>query len=183
MATIVLGVCGSIAAYKAADVASRLTKSGHEVYCVCTPTALRFVSPLTLMTLSRHRVISSFEDETTDWVPAHIALAQKADVFAVAPVSANTLACFAQGLAPNVLTSLYLATRAPVLLFPAMNTLMWEHPATQRNVQELLRRGNSIIGPAEDGELACGTCGKGRLVEVDCIVSHILKSIDPQSNH
>lgn len=182
MATVVLGVCGSIAACKATDVASRLTKAGHEVHCVCTPAALHFVSSLTLMTLSRHRVISTFEDETTDWVPAHIALAQKADVLAVAPVSANTLACFAQGLAPNVLTSLYLATRAPVLLFPAMNTNMWEHPATRRNVQELIRRGNSIIGPAEDGELACGTCGKGRMVEIDCVVAHILKYTAPQPN-
>lgn len=174
MATIVLGICGSIAACKATDVASRLTKAGHDVHCVCTPTALRFVNSLTLYTLSRHKVISAFEDETEDWVPAHIALAQKADVLAVAPVSSNTLACFAQGLAPNVLTSLYLATRAPVLLFPAMNTLMWEHPATQHNVQILLQRGNTIIGPAETGILACGTNGKGRLVDVDCIVSSIL---------
>ncbi len=177
MATVVLGICGSIAAYKAADVASRLTKAGHEVHCVCTPTALRFVTPLTLMTLSRHPVISSFEEETTDWVPTHIALAQKADVLAVAPASAHSIACFAQGFAPNVLTSLYLANRAPVIIFPAMNTLMWEHPATQQNVQTLLKRGDRIVGPAEEGELACGTCGKGRLVDVATIVSHIQQAV------
>ncbi len=177
MATIVLGICGSIAAYKAADVASRLTKAGHEVYCVCTPTALRFVTPLTLMTLSRHPVVTSFEEETNDWTPTHIALAQRADVLAVAPASAHTIACFAHGLAPNVLTSLYLVNRAPTLIFPAMNTQMWNHPATQQNVQTLLQRGNIIIGPEEDGELACGVCGKGRLVDVETIVSNIRQAL------
>lgn len=172
MATVVLGICGSIAAYKAADVASRLTKAGHDVHCVCTPTALRFVTPLTLVTLSHHPVISSFDEETVDWIPAHIALAQKSDVLAIVPASAHTIACFAQGLAPNVLTSLYLANRAPVLIFPAMNSLMWDHPATQKNVQTVITRGNYVIGP-EEGDLACGTHGKGRLVDVDTIVSHI----------
>lgn len=173
MATVVLGICGSIAAYKAADVASALVKHGHEVHCVCTPTALRFVTPLTLMTLSRHAVVSSFDEETQDWVPAHIALAQKADLLAIVPASAHTMACMAHGLAPNVLTSLYLANRAPVLIFPAMNTHMWEHPATQENVQILTARGHSILGPAEEGTLACGSCGKGRLLPVADIVEAI----------
>lgn len=173
MATVVLGVCGSIAAYKAADVASGLVKRGHEVHCVCTPTALRFVTPLTLMTLSRHPVLSSFDDETQDWVPAHISLAQKADLLAIAPASAHTMACMARGLAPNVLTSLYLANHAPVLVFPAMNTHMWEHPATQENVQILAARGCSIHGPAEEGRLACGACGKGRLLPVAEILEAI----------
>lgn len=173
MATVVLGTCGSIAAYKAADVASALVKRGHEVHCVCTPTALRFVTPLTLATLSRHPVISSFEDETHDWVPAHIALAQKADVLAIVPASAHTMACMAHGLAPNVLTSLYLANQAPVLIFPAMNSHMWEHPATQENAQTLLNRGHRIVGPAEQGVLACGAVGKGRLIPTDDIVAAI----------
>ncbi len=178
MATIVLGICGSIAAYKAADVASALTKLGHEVHCVCTPTALKFVTPLTLMTLSRHPVICHFEDETQDWVPVHISLAQKADVLAVAPASAQTMACFAQGLAPNALTSLYLATRAPVLLFPAMNGLMWEHPATQQNAATLAARpGHRIIGPEECGMLACGAEGKGRLVPTERIVQEIVAAL------
>lgn len=177
MATVVLGICGSIAAYKAADVASALVKHGHEVHCVCTPTALRFVTPLTLMTLSRQPVVSSFDEETTDWVPTHIDLAQKADVLAIVPASAHTMACMAHGLAPNVLTSLYLANRAPVLIFPAMNTLMWEHAATQENVRLLAERGHKIIGPAESGTLACGAEGKGRLVAVDDIVSAILAEL------
>ena len=175
MATVVLGICGSIAAYKAVDVASRLVKLGHEVHCVCTPTALRFVTPLSLMTLSRHAVISSFEDETTGWVPAHIALAERADVLAIAPASAHTIGCMAQGLAPNVLTSLYLANRAPVLVFPAMNAHMWEHPAVQQNVQTLLGRGHRVIAPAS-GVLACGAEGQGRLAPVEDIVAEIVKA-------
>ena len=178
MATVILGVCGSIAAYKAADVASRLVKLGHTVHCVCTPTALRFVTPLTLMTLSRNPVVSSFEDETTGWVPVHIDLAQRADVLAIVPASANTMACMAQGLAPNALTSLYLACKAPVLIFPAMNGAMWEHPATQQNAAILAARpGHRILGPAESGMLACGAEGKGRLIPVDEIVSAICSAI------
>lgn len=173
MSTIILGVCGSIAAYKAADIASQLVKLGHEVHCVCTPTALRFVTPLTLMTLSRRPIVSSFDDETQDWVPAHIALAQRADVLAIAPASANTLACFAQGLAPNVLTSLYLANRAPVLIFPAMNGHMWAHPAVQQNIATLTARGDRVFSPAT-GALACGAEGQGRLLPVADIVQHIV---------
>ena len=178
MATIVLGVCGSIAAYKAAGVASRLVKLGHEVHCVCTPAALEFVTPLTLMTLSRNPVICSFEDETGSWVPVHIDLAQRADVLAMVPASANTMACMAQGLCPNALTSLYLAYRGPVLIFPAMNGMMWDHPATQANAATLAaREKHRIIGPEEDGALACGTTGKGRLVNEESIVQEILASL------
>ncbi len=178
MATVVLGVCGSIAAYKAADVASRLVKIGYEVHCVCTPTALKFVAPLTLATLSRHPVVSSFEDETGGWVPVHIELAQKADVLAIAPASANAIACMAQGLAPNALTSLYLANRAPVLFFPAMNGAMWEHPATQSNVETLKRRGHLFFGPDDSGLLACGREGRGRLIAVDRIVEAISSVVE-----
>ncbi len=178
MATIVLGVCGSIAAYKAAGVASRLVKHGHDVHCVCTPAALEFITPLTLMTLSRNPVITTFEDETGNWVPVHIDLAQRADVLAIVPASANTMACMAHGQCPNALTSLYLAYRGPVLIFPAMNGMMWEHPATQANVTTLsARNAHCIIGPAEDGMLACGTNGKGRLVDEDLIVKEILAAL------
>ena len=177
MATIVLGITGSIAAYKAAGVASRLVKLGHELHCVCTPAALHFVTPLTLMTLSRQPVVSSFEDETGSWVPVHIDLAMRADVLAIVPATANTIACMAQGLAPNALTSLYLATRAPVLVFPAMNGQMWEHPATQANVRTLEARGHRIIGPEEEGLLACGAQGKGRLGDEETIVAAILAAL------
>ncbi|MBR2145014.1 MAG: phosphopantothenoylcysteine decarboxylase [Akkermansia sp.] len=178
MATIVLGVCGSIAAYKAAGVASRLVRLGHEVHCVCTPAALEFVTPLTLMTLSRNPVITTFEDETGSWVPVHIDLARRADVLAIVPASANTMASMAHGQCPNALTSLYLAYRGPVLIFPAMNNMMWEHPATQANAATLATRaGHRIIGPAEDGMLACGTTGKGRLVAEDLVVEEILAAL------
>ena len=177
MSCIVLGITGSVAAYKAAGVASRLVKLGHEVHCVCTPAALHFVTPLTLMTLSRNRVISSFEDETQSWVPVHIDLAQKADVLAIVPATANTIACMAHGMAPNALTSLYLANRAPVLIFPAMNSMMWEHPATQENVRTLAARGHRIIGPEESGTLACGAEGKGRLVSEDAIVNAVVETL------
>jgi phosphopantothenoylcysteine decarboxylase/phosphopantothenoylcysteine decarboxylase/phosphopantothenate--cysteine ligase len=178
MATVILGVCGSIAAYKAADVASRLVKLGHEVHCVCTPTALQFVTPLTLMTLSRNPVVTTFEDETGNWVPVHIDLAQRADVLAIVPASANTMACMAQGFAPNALTSLYLANLAPVLIFPAMNGHMWNHPATQQNVAILAARENHrIIGPEACGMLACGAEGQGRLVSVDVIVDEIVRTL------
>ena len=177
MSCIVLGITGSIAAYKAAGVASRLVKLGHEVHCVCTPAALHFVTPLTLQTLSRNPVICSFEDETQSWVPVHIELAQKADLLAIVPATANTIACMAQGLAPNALTSLYLANRAPVLIFPAMNGNMWDHPATQANVRTLTERGHRIIGPEECGTLACGAEGKGRLVSEDAIIEAIVGNL------
>lgn len=178
MATVVLGVCGSIAAYKAAGVASRLVKAGHTVHCVCTPTALQFVTPLTLMTLSRNPVITTFADETAGWVPVHIDLAQKADVLAIVPASANTMACMAYGMAPNALTSLYLAYRGPVLIFPAMNGDMWDHPATQQNAATLAaREGHRIIGPESAGMLACGAEGKGRLVDEETIVAEILAAL------
>lgn len=178
MATVILGVCGSIAAYKAVDVASHLVKLGHEVHCVCTPEALRFVAPLSLMTLSRNPVISSFEDETGSWVPVHIDLAQKADVLAIVAATAHTMACMTHGLAPNALTSLYLANRAPVLIFPAMNGNMWNHPATQANATALLGRPrHRIIGPDDCGMLACGAEGQGRLVPVERIVDEILAAL------
>ncbi len=178
MATIVLGVTGSIAAYKAADVASALVKRGHEVHCVCTPTALQFVTPLTLMTLSRNPVICSFEDETNSWVPVHIELATRADLLCILPASANTMACMAHGMAPNALTSLYLACTCPVLIFPAMNEHMWDHVATQQNAECLAARAkHHIIGPDESGILACGDVGKGRLVPLEQMLQNILGAL------
>lgn len=174
MATIVLGVTGSIAAYKAADVASALVKRGHAVHCVCTPAALEFVTRTTLLTLSRNPVVVSFDDEASTWVPLHIELAQKADLLCVLPATANTMACMAQGLAPNALTSLYLAARCPVLFFPAMNGQMWDHPATQANAAVLSARPyHQIVGPDESGILACGDEGKGRLVSLEKVLEAI----------
>lgn len=171
MSTIILGITGSIAAYKAAGIASQLIKNGHEVHCVMTQSATEFITPLTLQVISRNPVLVSLEDEKQSWKPGHIDLADQADLFLVAPATANTLANFAQGLAPDPLSSIYLATRAPALFAPAMNGKMWLHTATQRNVKQLLDDGGQFIGPAEEGMLACGYSGPGRLIEEETIIA------------
>ncbi len=171
---IVLGISGSIAAYKSADLASQLVKLGHEVHVVMTRAATEFITPLTLQTLTRQPVLVSLEDEKQSWKPGHIELADRADLFLVAPASANTLGNFANGLAPDPLTSIYLALprTTPVLLAPAMNGKMWLHPATERNVARLLEDGCHFIGPAV-GDLACGYEGIGRLAAVEEILAKI----------
>lgn len=177
MATIIIGITGSIAAYKAADLTSQLVKEGHEVHVVMTQAATEFITPLTLQTLSRNPVLVSLEDEKQAWKPGHINLADRADLFVIAPASANTIGNMANGLAPDPLTSIYLATKATILIAPAMNGKMWEHPATQRNVSTLTNDGCHFIGPEEDGMLACGYTGKGRLQDVDTILQKITSLI------
>lgn len=171
---IVLGITGSIAAYKAADLASQLVKLGHEVHVVMTRTAVEFISPLTLQTLTRQPVLVALEDEKQSWKPGHIDLADRADLFLVAPATANTLANFANGLAPDPLSSIYLALprTTPVLIAPAMNGKMWLHPATQRNLAQLTADGCTFVGPAE-GDLACGYEGIGRLAPVEEILARV----------
>ncbi len=169
---IVIGVTGSIAAYKAADLVSRLTKSGHEVHVVMTDDAQEFITPLTLQTLSRQPVTTNLYDEKQNWHPGHIELADNADLLVVAPATANTIAKFAQGIADDTLGAIHLATLAPVLIAPAMNGKMWEHPATKANVEILKDRGVHFIGP-EEGLLACGYEGIGRLWPVEGIEEKI----------
>jgi phosphopantothenoylcysteine decarboxylase/phosphopantothenate--cysteine ligase len=169
-ATIVLGVSGSIAAYKAADLTSRLAKRGHEVHVVMTRNATEFVAPLTFQTLSRNPVTVSVFDEKETWHPGHIALADRAQLLLIAPATANVLAKLSYGIADDALSSLALATLAPVLVAPAMNGKMWQHPATQENVARLRGRGVEFIGP-EEGLLACGYEGIGRLWNVEDIAA------------
>lgn len=171
---IVLGISGSIAAYKAADLASQLIKQGHEVRAVMTKSACEFITPLTLQTLTRQPVLVSLEDEKNSWKPGHIESADTADLFLVAPASANTLGNFANGLAPDPLCSIYLALprETRVLIAPAMNGKMWLHPATQRNIQLLKADGCEFIDPAS-GDLACGYQGVGRLAEVADILEAV----------
>jgi len=169
MKKIILGVTGSIAAYKAADLASGLTKAGHSVTAVMTADAREFVTPLVLQTLSKNPVVTGFSDEKENWRPGHIELADSADLLLVAPATANAIAQFANGLAPDVLSAIYLATLAPILIAPAMNGKMWQHPATRENVARLSGRGVHFIGP-EEGMLACGYEGVGRLWNVDGII-------------
>ena len=177
MSRIILGVTGSIAAYKAADIASQLTKLGHEVTCVLTQAALEFVTPLTLQTLSRRPVISDLFAEKDGWQPGHIHLADSADLLLIAPATANVLASMAHGFANDALTAIALATRAPVLIAPAMNGKMWEHPATQQNVETLKTWGCEFIEPAQ-GLLACGYEGVGRLADVGDIIERVKAKLD-----
>lgn len=170
MSRVILGVTGSIAAYKAADIASQLTKAGHQVTCVLTQRALHFVTPMTLQTLSKNPVISDLFAEGNGWQPGHIQLADDADLLLIAPATANILAAMAHGFAHDALTAIALATRAPILIAPAMNGKMWQHPATVRNVATLSAWGAKFIEPAE-GLLACGYEGVGRLADVGDIVA------------
>ena len=168
--TIVLGVTGSIAAYKAADLTSLLVKKGHDVHVVMTESARRFITPLTLQTLSKHPVTTDVFDEQEGWCPGHIELADHADLLLIAPASAAALARFACGLADDAITCIALATRAPLLIAPAMNGKMWSHPATAHNTEILRARGVHFIGP-DEGMLACGYEGAGRLWPVDDIAA------------
>ena len=166
--SVVLGVTGSIAAYKSAELASLLVKQGYEVFVVMTQDATEFISPLTLQTLSKNPVMTSFYDEKENWRPGHIDLADRANLLLIAPATAHIIAELAHGLAGHPLAAIALATRAPILIAPAMNGEMWQHQATQDNVEKLKARGVDFIGP-EEGMLACGYEGLGRLWKVNDI--------------
>jgi phosphopantothenoylcysteine decarboxylase len=172
---IVLGVTGSIAAYKAAELTSQLAKQGCEIHVIMTADALRFITPLAFKTLSRHPVVTDLYDEEEGWKPTHIQLADEADLLLIAPATANTIARLAVGLANDALgcVALALNAKAKVLIAPAMNGKMWQHPATQQNVATLRTRGAEFIGP-EEGLLSCGYEGLGRLWPVEKVVERAL---------
>ena len=176
---VVLGVTGGIAAYKACELTSRLRKAGAQVYVVMTHHACEFVSPLTFETLSNHPAVADTFQRPATWEVEHIALAKRADVFVIAPATANILAKMAHGIADDMLSTTVLATRAPVLVAPAMNTGMWENAATQENVETLRRRGVRFIGP-EGGFLACGDSGAGRMSEPAAIFDAIADALSPR---
>jgi len=167
---VVLGVTGSIAAHKAVDLASLLTKQGCDVHVVMTADALKFITPLPFKTLSRHPVVTDLYDEEEGWKPTHITLADSAHLLLIAPATANTLAKLAHGLADDALSCIALALNpgARLLIAPAMNGKMWQHPATQANVAALRGRGAEFIGP-DAGMLSCGYEGIGRLENVEAI--------------
>jgi len=173
--TVILGITGSIAAYKAADIASQLVKAGHTVHCVMTKDATHFITPLTLETISRQAVTLDLFAER-EWCPTHVAVADAADLLVIAPATANIIAKLAAGIADDALSTIALALRpeAKVLIAPAMNGKMWLHPATQANVKILKARGAEFIGP-DKGLLACGYEGIGRLWPVEKIVARALK--------
>jgi phosphopantothenoylcysteine synthetase/decarboxylase len=173
---IVLGVTGSIAAYKAADLTSQLTKQGCDVHVIMTADALQFITPLAFKTLSRHPVVTDLYDEEDGWKPTHIKLADEADLLLVAPATANTVAKLALGIADDALSCVALALnpKARLLIGPAMNGKMWLHPATQQNVATLKSRGAEFIGP-EEGLLSCGYEGLGRLWPVEKVAQRAVE--------
>lgn len=170
MSLVALGVSGGIGAYKAVEIARGLQKRGHDVTAIMTRSAQRFVGPVTFEAITRRRVITDQFAEGSNAEIEHIALATDASLLVVAPATANIIGKFAHGIADDFLTSLYLATRAPVLLAPAMNTHMFEHEAVRANMAALRARGVRFVEPGE-GYLACGWIGKGRLAEPDDVVS------------
>ena len=179
MALVAVGVSGGISAYKAVEVVRQLQKAGHQVAVVMTRAATRFVGPLTFEAITQRRVITSQWTHGANADIEHIALASEAALLLIAPATANTIARLAHGLADDFLTSLALATRAPVLLAPAMNTHMYDHPATQANMARLRSRGVHFVEPGE-GYLACGWVGKGRLAEPDEIAAEALRIVEPR---
>jgi phosphopantothenoylcysteine decarboxylase/phosphopantothenate--cysteine ligase len=179
---VALGVCGGIAAYKAAEIVRLLQDRGIRVQVIMTDSAQEFVRPLTFAALSGEKVITGMfnrdagAEPNIDSAIEHIAVAQSIDALVVAPATADLLAKFAQGVANDFLTTLYLATTAPVVVAPAMNVNMWEHPATQQNLATLRKRGVQIVEPGS-GYLACGMTGPGRLAENEAVVAAALEAL------
>ena len=170
--SVVLGVSGSIASYKAVDLASKLVQMNAAVDVLMTPAAREFVTPLTFAAITHRPVVTSMFEPQSELSINHVALAERADVVAVAPATANTIARIAHGMADDPISATVLATRAPVMVAPAMDANMYDSPATQANVKTLLERGIHVAGPAE-GRLASGLVGKGRLLETADLLGHI----------
>src|SRR5256714_3526308 len=178
---VALGVTGGIAAYKAIEVLRELQRAGCDVRVAMTRHACEFIQPLTFRALSgSYVVVDDYAPDNPDPI-AHITFSQTIDLLVVAPATANTLAKFANGVADDFLTSTYLACTAPVLVAPAMNTTMWEHPATRRNLEKLRSDGVRIIAP-DEGEMACGTIGPGRLSEPEKIAAAALEILNAGQN-
>jgi phosphopantothenoylcysteine decarboxylase len=173
---IILGVTGSIAAHKAADLASSLTKAGCDVRVVMTADAQHFITPLPFKTLTRNPVVTNLYDEEEGWKPTHVRLADEADLLLIAPATANVIAKLANGISDDALTCIALALnpKAKILIAPAMNGKMWLHAATQANVATLKKRGVEFIGP-DEGMLSCGYEGIGRLWPAGKIAGRALK--------
>lgn len=172
--TILLGVSGGIAAYKSASLASMLVKKGADVRVIMTKNAVNFINPITFESLTGHKCIIDTFDRNFEFKVEHVALAQKADVIMVAPATANVIAKLAHGLADDMLTTTILASKAPKIIAPAMNTGMYENPVTQDNLSVLRRYGMEVVAPAE-GYLACGDIGSGKMPEPEVLCEHILR--------
>ncbi len=169
---ILLGITGSIAAYKAAVLTRGLVKEGADVQVVMTPLAKQFITPLTMATLSKHPILVEFFDPENGAWNSHVSLGEWADLYLIAPATANTLAKMTYAIADNLLLTSYLSARCPVAVAPAMDLDMFAHPATQENLARLRERGVTIIEP-DSGELASGLTGKGRMAEPETIIEQI----------
>ena len=179
---VALGITGGIAAYKAAEVLRGLQRAGCTVRVAMSPRACEFITPLTFRALSgSHVIVDDYAPDNPDPI-AHITFSQTVDLFVIAPATANIIAKFANGVADDFLTSTYLAATAPILIAPAMNTSMWEHPATRRNLERLRQDGVHIVEP-DAGEMACGTIGPGRLSEPERIVAAALQILNQHESH
>jgi len=173
MKNIILGVTGSIAAYKAADLANILTKKGYNVEVIMTRNAIEFITPLTFQSLTKNKVYYNMFEEITPKEIKHISLAQKADLCLIAPASANIIGKLANGIADDMLSTVVMAMKnVPVYICPAMNTNMYENPIVQRNIKYLTELGYNFIEPKED-MLACGVVGKGAMADVNNIVAAV----------
>ncbi|MFN8659515.1 MAG: bifunctional phosphopantothenoylcysteine decarboxylase/phosphopantothenate--cysteine ligase CoaBC [Candidatus Obscuribacterales bacterium] len=176
--TVILGISGGIAAYKACDLASKLRKTGADIHCVMTPHAKAFITPLTLQTLTRNPVhCEQYEDSQGNWRPEHIELAQNADLILIAPATANIIAKLAGGICDDLLTTMVLASQAPIMLAPAMNPLMLEHPATQHNLSLVQHRYLYEVIAPEAGEMACGDWGVGKMAGVETVVQAVAERL------
>ena len=170
--TVVLGITGSIAAYKAADLASKLIQEGAVVNVIMTDSATKFITPLTLRSITNRPVVTDMWELTTEFSIEHVALAEAADMVVIAPATANIIAKLAVGIADDMLSCTVLATEAPVVIAPAMNVNMYQNSVTQDNLTKLKDRGFTIIDP-EYGRLASGKMGQGRLADIDKIIDAI----------
>ncbi|MBQ6537367.1 MAG: bifunctional phosphopantothenoylcysteine decarboxylase/phosphopantothenate--cysteine ligase CoaBC, partial [Eubacterium sp.] len=175
--TVIVGVTGSIAAYKAADLVSKLKKDGVDVHVIMTKNATEIIGPITFDTLSGNKCITDTFDRDHDYNVEHVALAKKADAFIIAPATANVIGKLANGIADDMLTTTALAFQKTIMLAPAMNTAMFENKIVQDNIKKLKDYGYEIIEP-DDGHLACGDTGKGKLPDVSIILEHIYNAIE-----
>ncbi len=180
--TVVLGVTGCIAAYKACEIVSALRKKDANVVVIMTPHATEFVQPLSFETLSGNRVVTDLFDRDFDFEVEHVSLAKKADVFVIAPATANTIGKIANGIADDMLTTTIMACKAPKIVCPAMNTNMYENENTVENIERLKKQGYKIIEPIS-GRLACGDVGKGKMAEPETIVKAIEDTLMPNQDY
>lgn len=174
MKSVVVGISGGIACYKAAEIVSALVKKGCQVDVIMTENAQKFIAPLTFQTLSGSKVITDMFDEADEWDVKHISLAQKADVFVVVPATANIIGKIAGGIADDMLTTTIMAATCRRIIAPAMNTAMWDNPIVKDNIEKLRKYGFEVLD-TDTGRLACGDIGKGKLLPWETIVDVILE--------